>query len=287
VHGQQNNAKYQRSYFLMAQTKVNLACGNVYVVGSGWLNFDYASPSRDVHAADLLSRLPLAANCADLVYSSHFLEHIPRNQVPAFLSECLRILQPGGVLRLVVPDLENLCRTYLAHRDHGQHAEADFVVLELLDQCVRREAGGELGRYYQELRLAPKRSAEAIAFVRHRNGEDLTRPTPPRKSRVGDAPKKLAAKVERLWIRAVLQLLPKAFRNQNVSLAAVGERHHWLYDDYQLQQLLSAAGFVAIERCSAATSRVAAFPFQPLDLAADGQPRKGAESLFIEAQKPG
>lgn len=78
---------------------------------------------------------------------------------------------------------------------------------------------------------------------------------------------KVTAKVERLWIRLVLQLLPEAFRNQNVSLAAVG--------------------FVAIEHCTAATSRVADFPLQPLDLAADGQPRKGAESLFIEAQKPG
>ena len=90
-----------------------------------------------------------------------------------------------------------------------------------------------------------------------------------------------------LWTRAVLQLLPKAFREQNVSLAAVGERHHWLYDFHQLQRLLAAAGFVSIERCTAATSRVPTFPFHPLDLAGDGQPRKGAESLFIEAQKPG
>ena len=85
----------------------------------------------------------------------------------------------------------------------------------------------------------------------------------------------------------MLQLLPKAFREQNVSLAAVGERHHWLYDFHQLHCLLAAAGFVAIERCTAATSRVPHFPFHPLDLAGDGQPRKGAESLFIEAQKPG
>jgi hypothetical protein len=102
-----------------------------------------------------------------------------------------------------------------------------------------------------------------------------------------EVPRKVVAKVERLWIRAVLQLLPKAFREQNVSLAAVGERHHWLYDFHQLQRLLAVAGFVAIERCTAATSRVPNFPFHLLDLASDGQPRKGAESLFIEAQKPG
>ena len=68
-----------------------------------------------------------------MVYSSHFLEHIPRDQVAPFLQECWRILKPGGVLRIVVPDLENLCRIYLYHRDQGEHDLADFLVLELLD----------------------------------------------------------------------------------------------------------------------------------------------------------
>jgi len=99
--------------------------------------------------------------------------------------------------------------------------------------------------------------------------------------------RRLPAFAERLWIRAVIQLLPPAFREQNVSLASMGERHHWLYDAHSLQQLLQASGFVAIERCTASTSRHPDFPFHPLDLAADGQPRKGAESLFIEAKKPG
>jgi SAM-dependent methyltransferase len=269
----------------MAQKKVNLACGTVFVTGDDWLNFDYASSDPAVHAADLLSKLPLERNSASLVYSSHFLEHIPRAQVAAFLRECWRILQPGGVLRLVVPDLENLCRTYLVHRDLGEHDQADFVVLELLDQCVRSESGGELGCFYNQLRSAPNANAEAMAFVRQRTGEDLmTHASPKRLLRW--EPAKLVIKLERLWIMVVLKLLPKAFRNQNVSLAAVGERHQWLYDAYQLHQLLAAAGFVDIQRCSAATSRVHGFPFRALDLAADGQPRKGAESLFIEAQKP-
>lgn len=82
-------------------------------------------------------------------------------------------------------------------------------------------------------------------------------------------------------------MLPPAFREQNVSLANLGECHHWLYDAHSLHQLLRASGFVSIKRCTASTSRYPDFPFHPLDLAADGQPRKGAESLFIEAQKPG
>jgi hypothetical protein len=66
----------------------------------------------------------------------------------------------------------------------------------------------------------------------------------------------------------------------------MGERHHWLYDAYQLHQLLVAAGFESIKQCTATSSRFIGFPFHPLDVAADGRPRKGIETLFIEAQKP-
>lgn len=44
-----------------------------------------------------------------------------------------RILQVGGVLHLIVPYLENLCRTYLTQRERGEHAQAVFIVMELLD----------------------------------------------------------------------------------------------------------------------------------------------------------
>jgi len=272
---------------LIPLMNVNLACGCVYVADAEWLNLDYASTSSAVKRADLLGRLPLADATADLVYSSHFLEHIPRNQVARFIQECWRILKPGGLFRMVVPDLENLCRTYLHHRDQGENEKANFLVLELLDQCVRRQSGGELGLYYRSLEAGPQSSASSIAFVRERTGEDLIDTThPPRRRSLRTILRRLPALAERLWIRAVIQLLPRAFREQNVSLTSVGERHQWLYDFHSLKQLLSVSGFKEIERCTASASRHPDFPFHPLDLASDGKPRKGAESLFIEAQKP-
>ena len=84
----------------------------------------------------------------------------------------------------------------------------------------------------------------------------------------------------------VLQLLPKAFRAQNVSLAAVGECHHWLWDFEQLRAELEVVGFESVMRCTASESRFDGFPFQSLDLDAEGRPRKGAQSMFIEATKP-
>ena len=41
----------------------------------------------------------------DKIYSSHLLEHIPRDKGVFFIKECYRVLKRGGVMRLVVPDL--------------------------------------------------------------------------------------------------------------------------------------------------------------------------------------
>jgi hypothetical protein len=273
----------------MLQTKINLACGGVFISANDWINLDYSPASPAVRRVDLLGRLPLPDNGAALVYSSHFLEHIPRAEVPKFLAECLRILAPGGVLRLVLPDLENLCRAYLAHRERGEHAHADVVVLEMIDQCVRRESGGELGRQYQQLKAKSAQQAELIEFVRERTGEDLLAAPSIRSAHsvgVLRLARRVQGRLERLWVRAALTLLPKAFRLQNISFAGIGERHHWLWDFHQLRNTLTAVGFVAIERCEPNRSRFAGFPFQPLDIDPDGRLRKGSESMYVEAQKP-
>ena len=273
------------------QPKINLACGGVFIAGDGWINLDYGASNAAVQRADLLGHLPLPNDHVALVYSSHFLEHIPREQVSGFLTECRRILAPGGVLRLVLPDLENLCRTYLAHRERGEHEQAYFLVLEMIDQCVRRESGGELGRHYRALKSSPGEHAALIEFVRERTGENILsnpsrEPLKARMATIGYLARGVQRRVERIWTRAVLQLLPKAFRAQNVSLASVGERHHWLWDFEQLRAELERVGFEAVTRCTASESRFDGFPFQPLDLDAEGRPRKGSESMYIEAIKP-
>lgn len=270
-------------------SRINLACGDTFINANEWINFDYVSSSPAVRKANLLGHLPLKTGSASLVYSSHFLEHIPYSEVPGFIAECYRILQPGGVLRLVLPDFENLCRAYLENRESGKHREADFIILEIVDQCVRRDSGGELGRFYQTLRGSGTDEDAMIKFVKERTGEDIQAS---RQSHsyahlsVGTLARKIQNRVEKIWIRLVLHLLPRSFREQNVSLASVGELHHWLWDYDQLHNILNDAGFVAIERRDAQTSSFPNFPFIPLDLDAGGRPRKGAESMYIEATKP-
>jgi predicted SAM-dependent methyltransferase len=275
-----------------SKIKVNLACGDVFVVDHDWLNFDYTSPSTNVQQANLLDRLPLDDGVADLVYSSHFLEHIPRSQVSGFLAECFRILKPDGILRLVLPDLENLCRAYLEHRSNNEHDKANFVVIEMIDQCVRQESGGELGRYYKQLKSSSNKMTQSIEFVRERTGENLLDSTTVASictlggGGLRNILRKACGRAERVWVRIILSCLPAAFRAQNVSLASVGERHQWLWDFEQLRAALKETGFELVLRHQANESGFEGFPFHPLDLDKEGQPRKGAESMYIEARKP-
>jgi SAM-dependent methyltransferase len=281
----------------MEARNVHLGCGPVFVDSPDWINLDFAAASPAVKQANLLGRLPLHSGKARLIYTSHFLEHIPRPKVDAFLRECLRVLRPDGVLRLVLPDLEEMSRSYLTLRDTDEHEKADFLVLEMIDQCVRREPGGELGDFYRRLRDSHAQQADLIAFVRDRTGEDLSEKVSRAEVSANGALADLRPLFERLfrglqprlrraWLRLLLSALPSAFRAQNVSLAGVGERHHWLWDFHQLQQALLAAGFAAVERREANTSGITDFPFQPLDLDAEGRPRKGVGSMFVEARKP-
>jgi SAM-dependent methyltransferase len=109
--------------------KLNLGCGSRAV--TGWVNLDRSpnvlldrvrpvkrllrslrvlspehmtswSPSIVRH--DLTRGVPFADGAADAVYSSHMLEHVYLNQARTLLAECRRVLRPGGVLRLALPD---------------------------------------------------------------------------------------------------------------------------------------------------------------------------------------
>lgn len=95
----------------------------------------------DVIVHDLRRGIPAESGTVDAVYHSHVLEHIDRSDVPAFFAEILRVLKPGGVHRIVVPDLEPLARRYVLDLDANAH-EHDKTLYPIFEQCVRREANG-------------------------------------------------------------------------------------------------------------------------------------------------
>jgi hypothetical protein len=176
------------------------------------------------------------------------------------------------------------------------------------------ESGGELGRFYHRLSADLGNRVDLISYIRERNGEDLglrwcdqvnnildASPLSNDKTmakldlipmfkrfvhRVWILPSRYRRKFRRLLFKSALDCLPTAFREQNVSLAAVGEKHQWLWDFTQISSQLTSAGFSAVSRASCKESQVEDFPFFPLDLDKDGLPRKGRESMYVEAQKP-
>ena len=260
---------------------LNLACGATYVDAPHWLNLDYAPLGPAVRQADLLGPLPVADATLQLVYSSHFIEHVPRTHIARLLRECHRVLQPGGLLRLVVPDLQEMCSRYLDARKAGDHEIANVLVLEILDQCVRKRAGGELAELYDRVRTGAADSAMR-RFIFERSGETLATDSPPAMARPFLS--RLRGAVERHYVRLMLRLLPRAFRQQNVSLADVGELHAWLYDAHTLGALLQQAGFSQLQVVAHDRSAKPDFPFVPLDTTPAGQPRKGLQSLYLEAR---
>jgi len=62
---------------------------------------------------DCRKHLPFDDNSVRYIFSEHFFEHVDYcEEVPFFLSDCYRVLQPGGVIRIIVPDTEKYIRAY-------------------------------------------------------------------------------------------------------------------------------------------------------------------------------
>ena len=97
----------------------------------------YAREGAHLVWGDARRGLPLADGAADAVYTSHFLEHVRRTDALRFLRECHRVLRPGGVLRIVVPDLRRLARQYL-EGEGGRRLTADeFLSATMLAEPER------------------------------------------------------------------------------------------------------------------------------------------------------
>lgn len=77
---------------------------------TGWVNIDVDPADLTINVTD---GLPFPDGCVRFVFASHILEHLyyPA-EAHAFLTECRRVLAPGGVLRVVAPDIEQCIRAY-------------------------------------------------------------------------------------------------------------------------------------------------------------------------------
>lgn len=90
---------------------LHIGCGEINA--PGFINID-ARPQAHVHivTSNLFKLKMMPANVADMIYMSHVLEHVSHRAIVTTLKEMHRILKPGGVLRVSVPDFDKIIEIY-------------------------------------------------------------------------------------------------------------------------------------------------------------------------------
>jgi hypothetical protein len=112
---------------------VQFGCG--LCAPGDWLNFDssptlrlqrlpvvgglvpagpYGRFPHNVRYGDIVAGLPVPEHSVELLYCSHVLEHLSLADLRTALRNCRRVLQSGGIFRLVLPDLEFLTSEYVS-----------------------------------------------------------------------------------------------------------------------------------------------------------------------------
>ncbi len=129
---------------------IHLGCGEI--AAPGWINVDVQALPHIHHVTDVRRLDAFATGTVDLVYACHVLEHVSHRETRAALVEWRRVLKPGGVLRLSVPDFDLLVDAYLAEgRDvdkvvkpvlGGQRAGHDFHGALFTERSLRGALSG-------------------------------------------------------------------------------------------------------------------------------------------------
>jgi predicted SAM-dependent methyltransferase len=90
--------------------KLHLGCGKRNF-GPDWIHIDGAKFPHII--SNDITKLNYTDDSVDLIYSSHTLEYFDRIEVLEILKEWTRVLKPGGILRLAVPDFQSMVKLYL------------------------------------------------------------------------------------------------------------------------------------------------------------------------------
>lgn len=276
---------------------LNLGCGQRF--HKDWVNVDFTKTGEGVVAHDLSQGIPFPDKTFDVVYHSHVLEHIPRDAADFFVQECYRVLNPEGVIRVVVPDLEQITRFYLKCLDKIKLGEQswvnkyDWALLELYDQSVRETTGGRMAQYLANSKLMEEH------FLVERIGEEAKTWFEKKSEQVSqkgeDSPVtqnsflKLCYRFVR-YSHYRQEAFFKILLGKHYSALQLGrfrrsgEIHQWMYDSYSLRRLLEEHHFVELQDFTPQTSYVSNWEQWNLDVDLEGSIYR-PNSLFIEGKK--
>ncbi|MFQ5542953.1 MAG: methyltransferase domain-containing protein [Nitrospiria bacterium] len=156
--------------------QLHIGCGQVYF--DGWMNIDLESPKADLHH-DLRNPLPFSDVSVRYIYNEHFLEHLDLPSGIAFLKECYRVLRPGGILRIAMPDLQFVIDRYQnnwQNQDWLKWPEYRFIESRVQMINIAFRSWGHLYLYNREelqLRLKQCGFTEVTFHEKGKSGVDL------------------------------------------------------------------------------------------------------------------
>lgn len=138
--------------------RINIGCGQTPTLG--WRNLDnsfsiklanFDRVSRFFSAIGLLdksqaefidfanrnaieyadaTKIPCEDGVCEVLYSSHMLEHLDPDEANIFLRESKRILRPGGIIRIAVPDLQKCVSDYLETGDADKFLASSHMCID-------------------------------------------------------------------------------------------------------------------------------------------------------------
>lgn len=266
--------------------RLNLGCGRKF--HSSWTNIDFDGDGKNVICHNLLKGIPFKDNDFDVVYHSHLLEHFSKDDASSFLKECLRVLKPEGIIRIAVPDLEQIINHYKINLENalqnklGAESNYDWIMLELYDQTVRNSSGGNMKKYILEPAVPnwnyiyQRLGNEAKQIRVNKDAEELTNNF-----------KILKYFKFKNWYNFFVKIILTKVDYHHLQIGKfrnAGEIHQWMYDQYSLKNLLKKTGFNQIAIKTAIESDITNWNDYILDADANGNTHK-PDSLFIEARK--
>jgi predicted SAM-dependent methyltransferase len=268
---------------------LNIGCGNTF--SNEWTNIDLSS-QPGVQFWDIRKPLPFANNLFDAVYTSHVLEHLIPEIGHKLVEEIFRILKPNGIFRLVVPDLENICREYLHLLELCLNSPTtenkqkyNWILLELFDQMIRTQSGGMMAEMM-------RRNDIDHAYLKSRQPELYNLFFPDNSTTMSKhLPDTLPSFFSRIRSKSLTQLIQislqkftSLFRSHD-NPEKSGEIHKWMYDRFSLHQLLIRNGFRNFEVKDFNQSSIMDWQRYQLDTLHNKSTPRKPDSIYVEAFK--
>jgi ubiquinone/menaquinone biosynthesis C-methylase UbiE len=154
--------------------RLHWGCGTI--TSYGWVNSDvHGWPGVDI-VADIRAGLPMADDTFDYIVSIHALPELSYDELDHALSELRRVLKPGGVLRLGLPDMDKAIAAYRSN-------DVDYFLIS--DEEVKSLSGRMIVQLLWRGQSRSMFTTEFTAELLVRNGFQAIQPCSFRETKSG------------------------------------------------------------------------------------------------------